>query len=95
MLLGLALVYIYVFGPFRNMINSDIHYLDQYLFIQPLYFFLKEMIEHPDILLGETDSVPAEIENFRLRSPRTPTTDKCCNSERLFLPLTKTFFSML
>ena len=76
MLLGLALVYIYVSGPFWSMINSDIHYLDQYSFIQPLYFFLKEMIEHPDLLLADTDSVPAEIESFRLRSPRTPTTDK-------------------
>ena len=58
------------------MINSDIHYLDQYSYIQPPYFFLKEMIEHPDLLIGNTDSVPAEIESFRLRSPWTHTTDK-------------------
>ena len=71
------------------MINSDIHYLDQYSYIQPLYFFLKEMIEHPDLLLGDTDSVPAEIESFRLRSPRTPTTDKVLQFRQVALATDK------
>ena len=71
------------------MINSDIHYLDQYSYIQPPYFFLKEMIEHPDLLLGDTDSVPAEIESFRLRSPRTPTTDKVLQFRQVALATDK------
>lgn len=51
MVLGLALLYVYVTGPFWRHINSDTHYLDQYTFIQPLYQHLQKMVSCPDLLI--------------------------------------------
>ena len=46
-------------------VNSDMHYLDQYTYIQPMYFALKTFTQ-PDMLLEE-DAVPHDLESFRLR----------------------------
>ena len=47
-------------------VNSDMHYLDQYTYIQPMYFALKMFTQQPDMLLEE-DAVPHDLESFRLR----------------------------
>ena len=66
MLLAVALVYVYFTGPFWMFVKSDIHYLDQYTYIQPMYFALKKLTQQPDMLLEE-DAVPHDVESFRLR----------------------------
>ena len=72
MVLGLALMYVYITGPFWFMINSDIHYLDQYQFIQPLYVFVQQVEQQPEILLGDVDAISHNIESHRLRPPQSP-----------------------
>ena len=67
MLLGLALMYVYIAGPFWIFVRSDIHYLDQRTFIQPMHAVLQEMRQHPDMLLQECD-IPEELQTVRLRN---------------------------
>ena len=63
MLLGLALMYVYITGPFWIFVRSEIHYLDQYTFIQPMHEILKGMSEHPEMILQE-GSIPDELNAF-------------------------------
>ncbi|XP_076470372.1 uncharacterized protein LOC143300520 [Babylonia areolata] len=65
MVLGLAVMYIYITGPFWNLVNSNIHYLDQHQFIQPMHSCLKELAAHPDLLISD---VPDDFESVRLRN---------------------------
>ena len=67
MLLGLALMYVYITGPFWIFVRSEIHYLDQYTFIQPMHEILKGMSEHPEIILQE-GSIPDELNAFCIRN---------------------------
>ncbi|KAL8606488.1 hypothetical protein ACOMHN_037719 [Nucella lapillus] len=61
---------------------SDIHYLDQYTFIQPMYFILKEMKQHPDIPLDE-EAIPYEVESHHLR--HEPAVDAVLQASRNFV----------
>ena len=65
MLLAVALIYVYFTGPFWMLVNSDMHYLDQYTYMQPMYFALKELTQQPDMLLEE-EAVPHDLESFCL-----------------------------
>lgn len=67
MLLGLALMFVYFTGPFWIFVRSDVHYLDQRTFIQPMHIFLKDMCQHPEMLL-QVEEVPHELESFRMRN---------------------------
>ena len=55
MLLGLALMFVNFTGPFWIFVRSDMHYLDQHRFIQPMHSLLKEMCRHPEMLFQEEE----------------------------------------
>lgn len=66
MLFALALIYVYFTGPFWVFVRSQMHYLDQYTYIQPMRYHLMELSQYPDMLLDNT-SVPHELEAVRVR----------------------------
>ena len=78
MLLGLALMYVYITGPFWIFVRSEIHYLDQYTFIQPMHEILKGMSEHPEMILQE-GSIPDELKAFRIRNE--PAAEAVCQAQ--------------
>ena len=65
MVLGLAVMFVYFTGPFWNLVNSNIHYLDQFQFIQPMHSYLKELVQHPDLFMTD---VPYDLEVVRLQN---------------------------
>ena len=77
MLLGLALMYVYITGPFWIFVRSEIHYLDQYTFIQPMHEILKGMSEHPEMILQE-GSIPDELNAFCIRNE--PAAEAVCQA---------------
>ena len=67
MLLGLALMFVNFTGPFWIFVRSDMHYLDQHRFIQPMHSLLKEMCQHPEMLIQE-EELPHEFDRFRVQN---------------------------
>ncbi|KAK7489332.1 hypothetical protein BaRGS_00019440 [Batillaria attramentaria] len=70
MVAALAVIYVMFAGPFWQLINSDMHYLDQFKFIQPMHDHMKEMVRHPELLLKD---VPDDLAAFRLQDHHSPT----------------------
>ena len=77
MLLGLALMFVYITGPFWIFVRSEIHYFDQYTFIQPMREILKGMSEHPEMILQE-GSIPDELNAFCIRNE--PAAEAVCQA---------------
>ena len=64
MVTDLAVMYVYITGPFWILINCDIHYLDLYKHIQKMEHHLRETCDTPGVISLMLQDLPSCLETF-------------------------------